>query len=141
MYIANKPPQASAAAPITQETIAFFQSLDIPVYEIYGMSECSGPQTLSFDGKFGCHTPIPLRTCQSNQAVNLTYFHQLINMLVLNIVFENIDVLLILTAREERCMEAILFKVGKLYLRNVVHELCPSITEVFSDLKLFNKGM
>ncbi|XP_063685060.1 long-chain-fatty-acid--CoA ligase ACSBG2-like isoform X4 [Bolinopsis microptera] len=43
--------QASAAAPITQETIAFFQSLDIPVYEIYGMSECSGPQTLSFDGQ------------------------------------------------------------------------------------------
>lgn len=43
--------QASAAAPITQETVAFFQSLDIPVYEIYGMSECSGPQTLSFDGQ------------------------------------------------------------------------------------------
>jgi len=43
--------QASAAAPITQETIEFFQSLDIPVYEIYGMSECTGPQTLSFDGQ------------------------------------------------------------------------------------------
>ena len=50
--------QASAAAPITQETVAFFQSLDIPVYEIYGMSECSGPQTLSFDGKILCNSLI-----------------------------------------------------------------------------------
>ncbi|KJE88677.1 long-chain-fatty-acid-CoA ligase [Capsaspora owczarzaki ATCC 30864] len=39
--------QATAAAPITRETLEYFLSLNIPVYEIYGMSECSGPQTVS----------------------------------------------------------------------------------------------
>ncbi|MFK7823152.1 MAG: long-chain fatty acid--CoA ligase [Oligoflexales bacterium] len=45
--------QITAAAPISQETLNFFFSLDIPIYEIYGMSECSGPATISLpDGKF-----------------------------------------------------------------------------------------
>lgn len=45
--------QITAAAPISAETLNFFFSLDIPIYEIYGMSECSGPATISLpDGKF-----------------------------------------------------------------------------------------
>lgn len=37
----------SAAAPMTRETLEFFLGLNMPVYEIYGMSECTGPQTFS----------------------------------------------------------------------------------------------
>ena len=36
-----------SAAPVTRETLEFFLSLDIPVLEIYGMSECTGPATVS----------------------------------------------------------------------------------------------
>jgi long-subunit acyl-CoA synthetase (AMP-forming) len=36
-----------SAAPVTRETLDFFLSLDIPVLEIYGMSECAGPATVS----------------------------------------------------------------------------------------------
>jgi len=42
---------ATAAAPISRETLDFFSGLYIPIYEIYGMSECSGPQTISIPGK------------------------------------------------------------------------------------------
>jgi long-subunit acyl-CoA synthetase (AMP-forming) len=35
----------TGAAPISRETIDFFLSLNIPLYEIYGMSECTGPAT------------------------------------------------------------------------------------------------
>ncbi|XP_065884226.1 long-chain-fatty-acid--CoA ligase ACSBG2-like [Dysidea avara] len=35
------------AAPIHQETLEFFMSVNMPVLELYGMSECTGPQTLS----------------------------------------------------------------------------------------------
>ena len=45
--------QITAAAPISEDTLNFFFSLDIPIYEIYGMSECSGPATISLpDGQF-----------------------------------------------------------------------------------------
>eukprot|EP00042_Codosiga_hollandica_P045216 m.455961 g.455961 ORF g.455961 m.455961 type:complete len:650 (+) comp56971_c0_seq1:90-2039(+) len=43
---------ASAAAPIGKETLEYFLSLGIPVYEVYGMSESTGPQTLSIPEKF-----------------------------------------------------------------------------------------
>ncbi len=33
------------AAPVSRETFEYFLSLDIPLYECYGMSETSGPQT------------------------------------------------------------------------------------------------
>ncbi|XP_075391789.1 long-chain-fatty-acid--CoA ligase ACSBG2-like isoform X2 [Tenrec ecaudatus] len=36
----------SGAAPLTQDTAEFFLSLDIPVFELYGMSESSGPHTM-----------------------------------------------------------------------------------------------
>lgn len=38
---------ATAAAPIGKETLEYFLALNIPIYEIYGMSECTGPQTLN----------------------------------------------------------------------------------------------
>jgi long-chain-fatty-acid--CoA ligase ACSBG len=37
----------TAAAPISEETLLYFASLDIPVYEVFGQSECTGPHTVS----------------------------------------------------------------------------------------------
>jgi long-subunit acyl-CoA synthetase (AMP-forming) len=37
----------SSAAPISLETLEFFLSLGIPILELYGLSECTGPATLS----------------------------------------------------------------------------------------------
>ncbi|TNN40386.1 Long-chain-fatty-acid--CoA ligase ACSBG2 [Liparis tanakae] len=37
----------TGAAPITKDTLEFFLSLDVPVYELYGMSESSGPHSIS----------------------------------------------------------------------------------------------
>ncbi|NWR23726.1 ACBG2 ligase, partial [Emberiza fucata] len=58
----------TGAAPITRETLEFFLSLNIPVLELYGMSESSGPHTISLPHAFklgscgkelsGCHTLI-----------------------------------------------------------------------------------
>jgi len=41
-----------SAAPIARETLEFFLSLDIPILEIYGMSECTGPATASLPGAY-----------------------------------------------------------------------------------------
>ncbi len=43
---------ASAAAPISRGTLEFFLSIGIPIYEIYGLSETSGPGTISVPAKF-----------------------------------------------------------------------------------------
>ncbi|XP_069061776.1 long-chain-fatty-acid--CoA ligase ACSBG2-like isoform X2 [Pleurodeles waltl] len=58
----------TGAAPITNDTMEFFLSLNIPLMEIYGMSECSGPHTMSQPDAFripscgmeleGCQTRI-----------------------------------------------------------------------------------
>lgn len=37
----------TAAAPIAKETLEYFAALDIPLYEVYGQSECTGPATLN----------------------------------------------------------------------------------------------
>jgi len=37
----------TSAAPISPHTLEFFLSLGIPILEVYGMSECTGPTTLS----------------------------------------------------------------------------------------------
>jgi long-subunit acyl-CoA synthetase (AMP-forming) len=37
----------TAAAPISKDTLEFFLSLGIPILEVYGMSECTGPATYS----------------------------------------------------------------------------------------------
>ncbi|NXM31783.1 ACBG2 ligase, partial [Oxyruncus cristatus] len=42
----------TGAAPITRETLEFFLSLNIPVLELYGMSESSGPHTISLPHAF-----------------------------------------------------------------------------------------
>jgi long-chain-fatty-acid--CoA ligase ACSBG len=39
--------RATAAAPISKEILDFYMSLDMPLLEIYGMSESSGPHTLN----------------------------------------------------------------------------------------------
>lgn len=43
--------QATAAAPIGRETLDYFLKLNIPVYEVFGMSECTGPMTVSRPGR------------------------------------------------------------------------------------------
>ncbi|KFQ30797.1 Long-chain-fatty-acid--CoA ligase ACSBG2, partial [Merops nubicus] len=42
----------TGAAPITRETLEFFLSLNIPLFELYGMSESSGPHTVSLPQAF-----------------------------------------------------------------------------------------
>lgn len=37
----------TAAAPVALDTLEFFLSLDMPILEVYGMTECSGPGTFS----------------------------------------------------------------------------------------------
>jgi len=52
----------SAAAPITVETVEYFASLDIPIYEVFGQSECTGPHTVTspLAWKIGyCGRPMP----------------------------------------------------------------------------------
>jgi len=51
-----------SAAPIAKETLDFFQSLGLPIMEVYGMSECTGPTTMSLPqryrlGRAGCAIP------------------------------------------------------------------------------------
>lgn len=43
---------ATSAAPITLDTLEFFLSLGMPILEVYGMSEVTGPGTLSRPDKF-----------------------------------------------------------------------------------------
>lgn len=43
--------QLTSAAPIGRDTLDYFLSLNIPLCEIYGMSESSGPQTISLPEK------------------------------------------------------------------------------------------
>jgi long-chain-fatty-acid--CoA ligase ACSBG len=42
----------SGAAPITRDTLSYFGSLDMPILEVYGMSECCGPSTLAMPEAF-----------------------------------------------------------------------------------------
>lgn len=44
--------QITAAAPISKSTLEFFLSLGVPIYEVYGMSECTGPATISLPGRY-----------------------------------------------------------------------------------------
>jgi long-subunit acyl-CoA synthetase (AMP-forming) len=44
--------QLTSAAPISKSTLEFFLSLGIPIYEIYGMSECTGPATVSLPTRY-----------------------------------------------------------------------------------------
>ncbi|XP_030833090.1 long-chain-fatty-acid--CoA ligase ACSBG2 isoform X2 [Strongylocentrotus purpuratus] len=42
----------SAGAPLSMETLEYFMSVNIPVYDIYGMSESTGPHSFCLPGKF-----------------------------------------------------------------------------------------
>ena len=42
----------TAAAPIAASVISYFGSLDIPLYEVFGQSECTGPHTVSYKGEW-----------------------------------------------------------------------------------------
>ncbi|MCJ8746867.1 hypothetical protein PDJAM_G00146680 [Pangasius djambal] len=42
----------TGAAPITKDTLEYFMSLNIPIYELYGMSESTGPHTMSWTDNF-----------------------------------------------------------------------------------------
>ena len=42
--------QFTGAAPIARDTLDYFASVGIPIYEVYGMSESSGPATVSYPG-------------------------------------------------------------------------------------------
>ncbi len=46
----------STAAPISMDTLEFFLSLGIPITEVYGMSECTGPGTVSLPEPFKYET-------------------------------------------------------------------------------------
>ena len=51
-----------SAAPIARETLDYFQSLGLPIMDIYGMSECTGPTTVSVPTRYrlgwaGCALP------------------------------------------------------------------------------------
>jgi long-subunit acyl-CoA synthetase (AMP-forming) len=41
-----------SAAPIARETLDFFRSLGMPIMEVYGMSECTGPATVSTPSRY-----------------------------------------------------------------------------------------
>lgn len=52
----------SGAAPIAPDVLAFFASLDLPIHEVYGQSEDSGPTSFNLTGKAKIGTvgpPIP----------------------------------------------------------------------------------
>eukprot|EP00602_Paraphysomonas_sp_CaronLab_P003131 CAMPEP_0185038906 /NCGR_PEP_ID=MMETSP1103-20130426/35155_1 /TAXON_ID=36769 /ORGANISM="Paraphysomonas bandaiensis, Strain Caron Lab Isolate" /LENGTH=473 /DNA_ID=CAMNT_0027577559 /DNA_START=18 /DNA_END=1436 /DNA_ORIENTATION=- len=52
----------TGAAPISTDTLYYFASLDIPIYEVFGQSECTGPHTISCPGQWRigfCGRPIP----------------------------------------------------------------------------------
>ena len=42
---------ASGAAPVAKEILEFFAGFDLPIYEVYGMSEDTGPTTFNVPGR------------------------------------------------------------------------------------------
>ncbi len=42
----------TSAAPMARSTLDFFLSLGIPIFEVYGMSECTGPTTFSSQARY-----------------------------------------------------------------------------------------
>ncbi|XP_065140477.1 long-chain-fatty-acid--CoA ligase ACSBG2-like isoform X1 [Paramisgurnus dabryanus] len=66
----------TGAAPITKDTLEYFMSLYIPIFELYGMSESSGPHTISWNEDFrimscgkvliGCKTKLDKQDADGN---------------------------------------------------------------------------
>jgi len=44
--------QITSAAPIARDTLEFFLSLGLPIYEVFGMSESTGPATISTPDRY-----------------------------------------------------------------------------------------
>nr|XP_033792785.1 long-chain-fatty-acid--CoA ligase ACSBG2-like [Geotrypetes seraphini] len=44
----------TGAAPISKNTLEYFMSINLPLYELYGMSESAGPHTVSTQNNFSC---------------------------------------------------------------------------------------
>jgi long-chain-fatty-acid--CoA ligase ACSBG len=42
----------TGAAPISPDVLTFFGNLDIPIYELFGQSECTGPHSVNLPGKW-----------------------------------------------------------------------------------------
>ncbi|XP_072295184.1 long-chain-fatty-acid--CoA ligase ACSBG2-like [Eucyclogobius newberryi] len=71
----------TGAAPITKDTLEFFLSLNIPLYELFGMSESSGPHTVSVPEAFrltsvgkeipGCRTKLQSPDAEGNGEICL----------------------------------------------------------------------
>jgi long-chain-fatty-acid--CoA ligase ACSBG len=49
----------SGAAPISKDTLEYFGSLNIPIYELFGQSECTGPATAQVAGQWKIGTVGP----------------------------------------------------------------------------------
>ena len=45
----------TGAAPIERSVVEFFMQLDVPIYEMYGMSESTGPHCVSLPSKLSLH--------------------------------------------------------------------------------------
>jgi long-chain-fatty-acid--CoA ligase ACSBG len=80
----------TAAAPISTDTLWYFGSLDIPVYEVFGQSECTGPHTVSCEGNWkigACGRPMPgtlsvvatgnKELCYKGRHIFMGYMHDL----------------------------------------------------------------
>nr|XP_045624269.1 long-chain-fatty-acid--CoA ligase ACSBG2-like isoform X1 [Procambarus clarkii] len=82
----------SGAAPIAPEILRYFHSLDIPLTEIYGMSESTGPHTIGMEKAFklgscgrtipGCYTKLDKpdpegngEVCMGGRHVSMGYLH------------------------------------------------------------------
>ena len=61
--------QLTSAAPISAETLRYFGSLNIPIYELYGMSESTGPHTVSYPGHYLLGSCGPVRFTLSHACV------------------------------------------------------------------------
>ena len=48
--------QLSGAAAVDRSVVEFFMELDVPIYEIYGMSECTGPHAVSLPSECNLYT-------------------------------------------------------------------------------------
>jgi len=44
--------RVTSAAPISKDTLEFFLSLGVSIHEVYGMSECTGPATISMPDRY-----------------------------------------------------------------------------------------
>ncbi|MGH0184835.1 UNVERIFIED_CONTAM: hypothetical protein FKN15_017449 [Acipenser sinensis] len=84
----------TGAAPITKDTLEYFMSLNLPIYELYGMSESSGPHAVSNEAAFRI-----MRTVLSMPSKAL--WQHLVKKLIITAGGENIPPVLIEDAVKE----------------------------------------